>query len=144
MMRCERCGSAVAVGEAVCRVCGQPAGSRLIESTSWTVSKPPPNAAAVREAFLRLCVALAAVLLLAGYNLWAGITQRRVVDVIGGVVFAVLVVLIARKSLLALAIAAGIHGGIGLWGILTGRINLILAIGVRALVLVLILQAVGP
>ena len=160
MPRCEHCGSAMATGESVCPVCNQRApgplsavnawtppldvgGVEFASTATWTRPKPLPDAA-VEAGVLRVRIALAAVLLLAGANVWLGFAQSRIIDVIGGVVFAVLLFFIRRKSLVALMTAAALEGAISLGLILTGHITLILAIAIRATILVAILQAIGP
>lgn len=160
MTHCEHCGSAIAASESVCPACGQPVGSSLTAQSPWI---PPDDVggvefasshtwkvrrqltdAAVEAAIWRVRGAFAAVLFLAGANLWLGFAQGLVIDVLGGVVLAVLLFFIARKSLIALLTAGALQGTISLWLILTGRVTLTLAIAIRVLILMAIFQAVGP
>jgi hypothetical protein len=99
---------------------------------------------AVEAATWRLRAALGAVLLLAGVNVGLAFLPGRIRYLLPGVVFAALAFFIWRGYVVALLIAAGLHGVISGWLVLTHQITWTFAIGFRVLVLWLILQAIGP
>jgi hypothetical protein len=93
---------------------------------------------------LRVRLALGAVLLIAAVNFGLALLPGRMANLLPGAVFAVLSFFIQRKSLAALLMAAGIHGVISGWLALTHQVTWTFAIGFRAFILLLILQAIGP
>jgi hypothetical protein len=141
MARCEQCGSAVALGEAACPVC-RAAAAAPSRPTPWLPMHPWNPA--VEAATWRLRAALGAVLLLAGVNVGLAFLPGRIRYLLPGVVFAALAFFIWRGYVVALLIAAGLHGVISGWLVLTHQITWTFAIGFRVLVLWLILQAIGP
>jgi hypothetical protein len=99
---------------------------------------------AIEAATWRLHAALVAVLLIAGVNVGLAFFPGRTDYLLPGVVFAVLAFFIWRGYLVALLTAAGLHGVISGWLVLTHQLTWTFAIGFRVLVLWLILQAIGP